>query len=101
MPGVRRTPMRARGVACAAFAIAMNGCAAARESEYEHYVHQACAELQRRQDELNATYKLSTWPRYDWKQDTGELVFSEAGVPKVVAHIQFVGSFSKTSRTWR
>src|SRR5215213_2040013 len=83
------------------FVIIFVGCLGSSESEYEHYVHEACADLQLRQDMLMQEYRLSTWERYDWNQDTQELVFSNRGRPTVVAKIQFVGSFSKRSNTWR
>ena len=71
------------------------------ESSYEHYVHDACAQLKERQDQLNKDYKLGEWERYDWDQDRQELVFSQRGEPKVIAKVQFVGSYSKLSNTWR
>jgi len=58
------------------------------------------AYLEARRGENEATYHLSTYAHYDWSQDTGEIVFSSSGVPKVVASIQFVGDVSKRSRTW-
>ncbi|MBN2686223.1 MAG: hypothetical protein JXR40_13160 [Pontiellaceae bacterium] len=45
-------------------------------------------------------YKIGTYPRYDWNQETGELIWSDNGVPKVIAKVQFVGSISKKSNTW-
>ena len=81
--------------------VVLSSCRGKRETEYEHYVHEACAALEKRQARLNRDYKLSSWERYDWNQDTGELVFSDHGVAKVVATIQFVGSYSSRSRTWR
>jgi hypothetical protein len=81
-------------------ALLLTGCLG-RSSEYEHYVHEACADLQRRQDKLIEEYQISTWERYDWNQDKQELVFSQQGQPKVIAKIQFVGSFSNRSNTWR
>ena len=56
--------------------------------------------LTARQDELREHYGLSTWPRWDWDQDSGELVFSDNGVPRVVAKIQFVGTISTETGTW-
>jgi len=45
-------------------------------------------------------FRIDSHPRYDWSQEKGELVFSDAGVPKVVATIQVVGDFSGASKTW-
>ena len=57
--------------------------------------------LTARQDALQREFRLGSWPRWDWDQDTGELVFSRDGVPHVVADFQFVGSISTVSDTWR
>jgi hypothetical protein len=53
------------------------------------------------QDTLMREFRLGSWPRYDWSQDTRQLVFSADGVPKVIADIEFVGSISTVSNTWR
>jgi hypothetical protein len=60
----------------------------------------AVAHLQARQDELQSQYAVGSYERYDWDQETGELVFSHAGHSRVVADIQFVGSVSTQSHTW-
>jgi hypothetical protein len=54
------------------------------------------------QDVLRAEFALGSWRRWDWDQDTGRLVFSDAegGAPRVIADIQFVGSVSSESATW-
>jgi uncharacterized protein DUF6882 len=70
------------------------------ESSFDHYVHEACEQLQERQDQLAKDYKLGKWERYDWDQEREELIFSQGGVPKVIAKVQFVGSYSKVSNTW-
>jgi hypothetical protein len=56
--------------------------------------------LDARQDQLRTHYRLDDHERYDWNQDSGQLVFSNAGEPAVVADIQFVGSVSTRSHTW-
>jgi hypothetical protein len=53
-----------------------------------------------RQDHLRAEYALDRWPRWDWDQGTRQLVFSEEGLPRVIADIQFVGSVSTETGTW-
>jgi hypothetical protein len=45
-------------------------------------------------------FRIGSYARYDWSQETGELVFSDGGVPKLIATIQVVGDFSGTSKTW-
>jgi hypothetical protein len=43
---------------------------------------------------------LGSYERWDYDQVTGELVFSSAGVPQLVADFQVVGSISTISNTW-
>jgi hypothetical protein len=53
-----------------------------------------------RQQALEEKYKIGSYPRWDWYQDTGQIVFSHDGKPGVIADIVFVGSISKESGTW-
>ena len=63
-------------------------------------VSQSIPYLQERQKVLRARYALDSYERYDWDQDAAQLVFSNGGVPALVASIQFVGSVSTRSNTW-
>lgn len=60
--------------------------------------HGMLAESQAR---LTADYGLSAHERWDYDQGSGTLTFSNGGVPAVVADVEFIGSLSKTSGTWR
>ena len=68
--------------------------------EWRDLVVSSCEYLTARNDELTRTFRIGSYKRWDWSMDTGELVFSDAGVPIVVAKIQFVGSISKIGGTW-
>ena len=96
---VRRRPGRWRGSLPLLAVLAALACH--DEPGYDEYVDDACEELQRRQDQLIRDYRLGEWERYDWYQERQELVFSQGGEPKVVAKIQFVGSYSTRSNTFR
>lgn len=62
----------------------------------------ACHErLSERQALLSATHKLAAHERWDYDQESATLTFSNAGVPAVVADVEFIGSISNTSGTWR
>jgi hypothetical protein len=67
---------------------------------FEAFIEEAQAYLRDCQAELDIAYRLWHWPRYDWYQETQQLIFSENGVAKVIADIQFVGSISTESDTW-
>lgn len=63
-------------------------------------VKEAYKFLSERQKALMEEYKLGDHERFDWDQGTSSLVFSNDGVPAVVAKVQFVGSVSTVSNTW-
>ncbi|KRD22200.1 hypothetical protein ASE39_07445 [Acidovorax sp. Root267] len=59
--------------------------------------HQALYEKQR---VLESDYGISRFSRWDYDQPTGTLTFSDNGVARVVADIEFIGSVSETTHTW-
>ena len=72
----------------------------ASEEEYVALVTSSQQYLTEKQARLKSVFGLGNYARYDWNQDTGQIIFSDAGVPKIVAEIQFVGSTSTISGTW-
>jgi hypothetical protein len=70
------------------------------DADYRAFLTDAHEYLKARQAELQRDYKIGSYPRYDWYQDRGELVFSDHGVEKVIARMQIVGDVSNTSHTW-
>lgn len=72
----------------------------ARSASWRPLLSDACSELHAKQEVLTERYGLSKHERWDWNQETGEILFSNAGVPAVIARIQFVGSISTASDTW-
>jgi hypothetical protein len=69
-------------------------------SEWKSLVREAVNELEDKQAALSEEFQLSRHKRYDWNQDTGKLVFSNDGVPAVIASFEFVGTVSEKSGTW-
>lgn len=59
--------------------------------------HQA---LQEKQRALEADYGLSHFERWGHDASAGTLTFSDGGVARVVADIEFIGSVSEASGTW-
>jgi len=51
-------------------------------------------------EECEETFRISSWPRWDYELEAGILTFSENGVPKVIASIQVVGTTSISGGTW-
>lgn len=74
--------------------------ASSDNSEWDSLVKESYDFLYKQQDTLESEYLLSKHKRWDYDQDTGELIFSNDGVLAVIAEFQFVGSISSTSETW-
>jgi hypothetical protein len=53
-----------------------------------------------RQEHLKQAFGLSRYERWDWDDARGAIIFSDGGVPKVVARCQLVGTVSRRSGTW-
>jgi hypothetical protein len=68
--------------------------------EWNAFLIECCNFLRGRQDTLFSQFELGEYEHWNWDQDTGELVFSSNGIPKVVASIEFIGSISTVSDTW-
>lgn len=56
--------------------------------------------LREKQHALESDYGISRFERWDYDQSAGTLTFSDGGVPRVVADIEFVGSVSEANGTW-
>lgn len=74
--------------------------AIASESKWAQLVRVANEYTQVQQKKLESDYDFSHYERWDLNQETGELIFSNKGLPTVIAKFQFVGSFSEKSNTW-
>jgi hypothetical protein len=70
------------------------------EARYSEFVAECYRYLNAAQDRAKEEFRLGSYQRFDWDQEKGTLVFSDAGIAKVVAALQFVGSISKRSGTW-
>lgn len=68
--------------------------------QFEALAQESLAWLEERQEQLQADFDMGKHERFDLNPQTGELIFSDAGEPKVIAKIQFVGSLSANSGTW-
>jgi hypothetical protein len=68
--------------------------------EFARYRHQAVHALQDLNRSCNVRFGIGHWERWDYDLDEGTLVFSQDGVPRVIADIQVVGTTSKDVGTW-
>lgn len=68
---------------------------------FEKYLHEAVHALQRKNDACDREYSIGNWEHYDFDLSEARLVFSQGGVPRVVADVQMVGSTGRNSNTWK
>jgi hypothetical protein len=72
-----------------------------QRDKWREFVESCCDETQDKQDALRDDFGIWTHERFDYDQATAELIFSNGGVPAVIANVEFVGSTSTRSGTWR
>lgn len=56
--------------------------------------------IEPRHKKFLSRFKADEHDRWDWRQETAQLVFSHNGKPQVEADIQFSGTYSAKSETW-
>ena len=67
---------------------------------YPDWRHDAVHQLQEKNERVKDEFRTGDWPRFDYDIDAGTLTFSEAGVAKVIAEIQIVGTTSFKAGNW-
>jgi hypothetical protein len=70
------------------------------EQEFQAFLQQARWFMRELMDQNQKEFRLDGYSRFEWNQWRGEIVFSSAGTPKVVARIQIVGTHSSKSKVW-
>jgi hypothetical protein len=70
------------------------------QHDYWEFEHNAFHRLVTLNEHLERTFKAGSYERWDYDLETCEFVFSDNGIPKVVAKFQAVGSFSSNAKTW-
>ena len=70
------------------------------EHEYHEFGHNAVHRLIDLNKQLETTFKIGSYQRWNYDQETCEFIFSDDGLPKVIAKFQVVGSFSTETKTW-
>ncbi|BBB62133.1 hypothetical protein UNDKW_3860 [Undibacterium sp. KW1] len=74
--------------------------AQARQQGWEQVLSASADYSAATQKALDDDYQVSSYEHWDLDQVTGELTFSDGGVVKLSARIEFVGSYSDRSKTW-
>ncbi len=68
--------------------------------EFESLAQASRTWLEVQQEQWCDQFKMDEYERFDIRPQSAELVFSNSGIPKVIATIQFAGSLSTKSDTW-
>ncbi len=86
-------------VVAASLTTPLAGC----EMSHDRYVElltRADSAMTSHQDRLRREFQLGHWRRFDYDEGAGILLFSDSGVAKVLADVQFVGVVSRRDSTW-
>jgi hypothetical protein len=70
------------------------------EEAFEQLRRDSIAYLNSMQAALIEEFRIDQHPRWDWHQDSAQLVFSNDGKPVLICDVIFVGSISTTGKTW-
>lgn len=68
--------------------------------DWEAFVASCRESLGNLQSLLESRFGIGGYERYDYDQATKQIVFSNQGVPGVIADIEVVGTFSRSSGSW-
>jgi hypothetical protein len=68
--------------------------------QFENYRHEAVHLLMELNKRCENIYHISDYPRWDYDLGAGTLIFSDQGVPKIVASIQVAGTTSTELKNW-
>jgi len=70
-------------------------------ADYIKYRDETFKTFMERSEKVNVEFKLADYDHWDFRQDTGQLVFSNKGVKKVVADVQVAGDWTaRNSWMW-
>ena len=70
------------------------------DADFVTLLRESCEYLKRQMEEVEEKYKLSSYERFDFDDDRGEIIFSTEEIPKLIAEFQIVGTISTNSNTW-
>jgi uncharacterized protein DUF6882 len=67
---------------------------------YDAWCEDAFEAFTAKQKQLNETYQLGSWHRYDYDAAAGVLTFSDKEAPRVIADMQIVGTIGERDWMW-
>jgi uncharacterized protein DUF6882 len=79
--------------------LALTGCEMP-QAKYVELLTRADSMMRSRQNSLESQFQLGHWPRFDYDEGTGVLIFSEHDSARVIADVEFVGEVDRHDSTW-
>lgn len=70
------------------------------QHEYVSLLTRADSAMGAHQDRLRREFRLGRWPRFDYDEGAGVLVFSEHDSARVIADVEFVGEVRRRDSTF-
>ena len=75
--------------------------AAGEPQAWKMLVRHSYEELKVKQDRLAADFGVGVHKQWDYDPETAMLVFSNDGVPAVIADVEFIGTLSRVTHVWK
>jgi len=69
-------------------------------ADYLKFRDESCEAFLEKSRKVNEEYKILSYSRWDFTQESRQIVFSDKGVKKLIADVQVAGDWSPRSGTW-
>lgn len=66
----------------------------------DDYIEDCIDKLEEANSSISDEYGIGHYERWDFDQETSEIVFSESNNKKLIAKVSFIGSYSANSESW-
>lgn len=66
----------------------------------DDFIEGCIDKLEIQNDSITKSYGIGSYERWDFDQETAEIIFSENGNKKLIAKVSFIGSYSANSESW-
>jgi len=70
------------------------------DTDYNILMRKATEFIRLQNDRIWSKWSLGEFPRFDWDQEQGIIIFGGVGKDRIIADIQFIGSWSESAGTW-
>ncbi len=70
------------------------------KNKIDDFIEDYINKLEDQNNSISKIYGIGNYERWDFDQETAEIIFSENGNKKLVANVSFIGSYSANSESW-